>query len=306
MALRVAHCSDLHLLSLAGARVLDFANKRWIGGLNLLANRGRHHKTEIFEAMIEDLNAGAIDHLVVTGDLTNLALPEEFRFARGLFDRLSLGPDRITVIPGNHDAYVAAGERHFAEVFAPFCATDPEFVWPGDDPWPVVRVRDGLAVIGLSTSHQTPWFTAYGKLGKRQLERLRAVLAHERLAGTFRLVAIHHPPVGGTSHSRIRGLKDRAGFAEVIAELGADLVLHGHEHRDLRGELPGPRGPVPVRGIQSGTYEAGRPELRARYRIYELEAASRPHVAGEALRVFDPGPGRFVAEPAVVDLAAAG
>src|SRR6186997_2662803 len=105
--MRIAHCSDLHLLSLNGARALDFANKRWIGGLNLLANRGRHYHAAVFRAMVEDFNRSAIDHIVVTGDITNLALEEEFRFARGFFDAIELGPSDVTVIPGNHDSYVA-------------------------------------------------------------------------------------------------------------------------------------------------------------------------------------------------------
>jgi hypothetical protein len=63
-----------------------------------------------------------------------------------------------------------------------------------------------------------------------------------------------------------------------------------------------------VRGIQSGTYEAERPELRARYRVFDVEAAARgrARVVGESLRVFDPGTDRFVAEPSAVDLAVAG
>ena len=67
MAMRVAHFSDLHLLSLEGARLLDFANKRWIGGLNLLANRGRHYHTEVFEALVRDVNQQGVDHCICTG-----------------------------------------------------------------------------------------------------------------------------------------------------------------------------------------------------------------------------------------------
>ena len=48
-----AACTD-HVF-LTGGHVLDFANKRWIGGMNLITNRGRHYHTEAFEDMIEDL-----------------------------------------------------------------------------------------------------------------------------------------------------------------------------------------------------------------------------------------------------------
>jgi len=299
--MRIAHFSDLHLLSLEGARALDFANKRWIGGLNLLTNRGRHYHTSVFESLVADLDQAGIDHAICTGDVTNLALEQEFDFARGLFDRIALGAEQVTVIPGNHDAYVAKGAHYFAGYFSDYFAGDPEWEWPDGDPWPVVRVRGDVAIIGVSTSLTTPWFTAWGRVGARQLDRLRQVLADPRLEGRFRIVAIHHPPAGKWARSRIRGLRDREAVAAVLAETGAELVLHGHEHRDLHHTLPGPGDTaIPVDGVPSGTYEAGRADRRARYRIYEIgPARSRPALLGAQVRVFSPQTGQFVAdEPA--------
>jgi 3',5'-cyclic AMP phosphodiesterase CpdA len=275
--MRLAHCSDLHLLSLEGARILDFANKRWIGGLNLLTSRSRHHHTAAFEDMVADFPGAGVDHVACTGDITNLALAQEFHYARARFDQIALGPGEVTVIPGNHDCYVAHGARHFAEIFPDYFRCDPEWTWPDDPadplgtPWPVVRVRGAVAIIGLSTSLQTPWFTAWGRVGLPQLARLEAVLADPRLADAIRVVLIHHPPAGRRAASRIRGLRDRAGFAEVLARVGCEVVLHGHEHENLLEHLPGPAGPIPVLGIVSGTYEAGRPERTAGYRVLDLE-----------------------------------
>jgi 3',5'-cyclic AMP phosphodiesterase CpdA len=306
--MRIAHCSDLHLLSLDGARILDFANKRWIGGMNLLTNRGRHYHTAAFEDMVADFNASRIDQVICTGDITNLALEQEFRFARERFDKIALGPHNVTVLPGNHDAYVAAGADHFAAIFADHFSSDAGWSWPtagvdepdddgaAADPWPLVRVRGEVAIIGLSTSLETPWFTAYGVVGPRQLRRLRAALADPRLAGKLRIVAIHHPPAGEPARSRIRGLRDRDAFAAVLAEVGAELVIHGHEHQDLYAELPGPNrasatGLIEVRGVPSGTYEAHRPERTARYRVYEVVGGQ---IVGHWLRLWDSAAHRFV------------
>lgn len=287
--MRIAHFSDLHLLSTEGLRWLDLVNKRWIGALNLLANRGRHHQADIFEAMVEDLNHQELDHLICTGDVTNLALPAEFRFARELFDRFELPPEAITVVPGNHDAYVQKGVGMFAEHFEPFHRSDTEFAWPDDDRWPIVRVRDEVAIIGLSTSFQTPWFTAYGRIGDKQGARLAELLSDDRLAGKFRIVAIHHPVTGRRAENRVRGLKDWERFASIIHEHGAEMVLHGHEHRDLTDQVYGPDGPVPVRCIQSASYEAGKPERRARYRIFEIrQDLDIPRIVREDVRVWDP------------------
>lgn len=306
--MRLAHCSDLHLLSLEGAKVLDFANKRWIGGLNLLTNRGRHHQSEIFEAMIEDLNQQEVDHILVTGDVTNLALDEEFRFARDLFGRLALSPDQITVIPGNHDAYVQKGAKHFVTHFNEFFSSDEGHATT--DPWPCVRRRGPISIIGLSTSLQTPWFTAYGVIGDEQLDRLRVALTAPELQDTLRLVAIHHSPAEPRARSRVRGLRDRAKLWNLLEDVGAELILHGHEHLDLSATLPGATGPVPVRGIQSGTYDAGdsAAHKRARYRIYNIadtcDSGRRPVIEGEELRLWDPTSKKFVQEETVAPLSA--
>lgn len=290
--MRLAHCSDLHLLSHDGARWLDLANKRWIGAMNLLSNRSRHYHVEAFDDMIADLNALGVEHVLCTGDVTNLALRQEFAFARGKFDQLANSARDITVIPGNHDAYVAEGVPLFAEMFGELATTDPGWAWTaadahedGDDlHWPIVRVRGALALIGLSTSRQTPWFTAYGRVGDGQLARLKQALSDPRLADKVRVVAIHHPPAGPRAESKIRGLRDHQAFADVIAETGADLIVHGHEHRDMTESLPGPSGAVPVRGISSGTYCHNKPDRTARYRIFEITEAG---IVADHVRVWD-------------------
>jgi 3',5'-cyclic AMP phosphodiesterase CpdA len=302
--LQLAHCSDLHLLSHEGARWLELANKRWIGALSLISHRSRHYHVAAFDDMIEDLNAAGVDHVLCTGDVTNLALPCEFAFARARFDRLALGPAEVTVIPGNHDAYVAAGVPLFADAFRPYAASDPGWAWaasdaaegdPGDDlAWPIVRVRGELALIGVSTSRATPWFTAYGRVGAGQLARLGRALTDPRLTGKVRLVAIHHPPAGRRARSRIRGLRDHGDFAAVIARAGADLIVHGHEHRDLVESLPGPAGPVPVLGIASGTYFHNQPARTARYRVFQIDHG---RITCDRTRVWDRESRRFSTEP---------
>lgn len=301
--MRLAHCSDLHLLSHDGARWLELANKRWIGAMNLLSNRSRHYHVAAFETMVADMNALGIEHVLCTGDVTNLALRQEFVFARDKFDKLAGGPLGVTVIPGNHDAYVAEGVPLFAEMFGDYSTTDPGWEWTEDHRhdaddvlhWPIVRVRGEVAVIGISTSRATPWFTAYGKVGPGQLTRLALVLSDPRLAGKVRVVAIHHPPAGKRAQSRIRGLRDHGDFAQVIAEHGADLIVHGHEHQDLVEALAGPAGTsVPVRGVASGTYLHNKPDRTARYRIFEID---KGQIVSDHVRVWDKDRGVFDANP---------
>lgn len=305
--MRLAHCSDLHLLSHDGARWIELANKRWIGAMNLISSRSRHYHVTAFDHMVADMNEQGIEHVLCTGDVTNLALEREFKFARGKFDQLTNGPEHVTVIPGNHDAYVAEGVAHFATVFDEYHRSDAGWGWDEADKdpndryddlrWPLVRVRGPIAIIGLTTSRQTPWFTAYGRVGQGQLTRFKKALDDARLANLIRVVAIHHPPAGKRAMSKIRGLRDHAEFAGVIAGSGADLIVHGHEHQDLTEMLAGPQGvQVPVRGVASGTYEHNRPDRTARYRIFEIRDGK---IASDSVRVWSRATGRFEAEAGI-------
>jgi len=286
---RLAHLTDVHLLALDGSRLRDFVNKRWAGGLNILVNRGRHHLAEVFDALVDDINALGIEQVACTGDVTNLSLASEFRFARAHFDRIAVGPANTLCVPGNHDNYVAEVAGVFEEVFAPYCAPDPEWSWPDGAAWPAVRVRGELALVGLTTSQPSGLLMGHGTVGAEQLARLAQVLADLRLAGQFRVVVMHHPSAGRHARSFRRGLRDHAAFADVIRGVGAELILHGHEHLDLRNQLAGPDGPVPVHGVQSGSYAIDSGRRRARYRVYTIEPGSggptglRP-VGGEAKR----------------------
>ena len=137
--------------------------------------------------------------------------------------------------------------------------------------------------IEFADGFDTPDTLAFG-LGAGQLARLERALGDARLAGKVRVVAIHHPPAGRRARNRIRGLRDHEAFAAVIARSGADVVVHGHEHRDMTEVLPGPAGGVQVLGVPSGTYEHDRPERTARYRLFEVKNGK---LQADHLRVWD-------------------
>jgi hypothetical protein len=90
----------------------------------------------------------------------------------------------------------------------------------------------------------------------------------------------------------LRGLRDRGALQRLLTRVGAELVLHGHEHRDARAELVGPRGPIPVIGVGSGTYDDERRDRRARYNVYTVENG---RITAVETRVHDSSVGRFTA-----------
>jgi 3',5'-cyclic AMP phosphodiesterase CpdA len=263
---KLAHFSDVHALSLEGVRPWQFLNKRVAGYLNLRLKRREKHPVALFRAIVEDLNARPVDHVVVTGDLTNLSLRPEFELAREILDGIALGPREVTVIPGNHDVYTlgALQQKLFRQLFAPYATTDGESAVE----FPLVRVRGDVAIIGLSTALPSPPPLADGWIGATQLAKLDMALA--RLDGKFRVVLLHHPPYTNR-HAILRGLRDRKKLQDILLRHGCELILHGHEHRDLRVTIPGRDGPIPVIGVGSGTYNDERADRRARYNVYTIE-----------------------------------
>src|SRR5262245_60019896 len=101
----LAHLSDPHLGPLPPVAPGDLLSKRILGYINWTRNRDRTHDGAVLNALLSDMRAVGPDHIAVTGDLANLGLPAEFDNA-ALWLR-SLGrPRDVTVVPGNHDAYV--------------------------------------------------------------------------------------------------------------------------------------------------------------------------------------------------------
>ncbi len=293
-----AHISDPHLGPLPPVRARDLMNKRFFGYLSWMRRRRGIHRPEVLAALAEDLGAFTPDHLVVTGDLTNIALPEEFpRVAQWLH---GLGtPEAVTVIPGNHDAYVAVPWEASLAKWQPFMtceAAEAGADGPGNqggpEGFPFVRYRGPTAIIGLSSAQATPLFCAHGTLGAVQLERLRTLLRRLGEQGLFRVVLLHHPPSLDNIAWRKR-LVDAAPFREVIAEAGAELILHGHDHSFGAEQIPGPGGSVPVIGVPSAS--AGRESKHpiAHYQLYDIEQGGDGWRIGVRARGFDQASGRF-------------
>jgi len=271
----LAHVTDPHFRgSFAGVSPMDVIGKRALGGLNLVVNRRRHHKMELLEALRLDMRAQTPDHLALTGDLSNVSLPGEFRAALAWLDTCGLESAAISVIPGNHDAYIQAvvASREFEKLFAAYMTDDLHVTDAGPRAdYPFVQIREGIAFVGVTSSVATGDFGAWGRIGDEQLGRLEKTLAAPEIAGKTRVVLVHHPVVR-QKDGEDRNLRDRAALVAVLGRVGADLVLHGHDHQDERTEVAGPGGKrIPIIGGGSASY-AGGPERRARYNLFEIDA----------------------------------
>jgi 3',5'-cyclic AMP phosphodiesterase CpdA len=253
----LAHLSDPHVSPLPRPRAAELVGKRVTGFLSWTFRRNAIHGGPVLASLTADLQETAPDHIVVTGDIINISLPDEYTQAQAWLR--SLGPpERVTAIPGNHDAYVPIDWQHSIGLWADYMAGAPpgegtsERPVRSDDDFPFVRQRGPLALVGVSTACPMPAFSAAGRIGERQLGELKRRLAELGRDGLFRVVLIHHPPFDGPDQRR-KGLHDSAAFRAVIAEAGAELVLHGHTHRSGLAKLPTPDGFAPVIGVPSAS-----------------------------------------------------
>ena len=296
---RFVHLSDPHLFSTSGVRVRDLLNKRVHAFLSWHLHRHAEHCEEVLAALLKDLQSTKPDHIVLTGDLTHLGLPDEFRQARELLQALG-PPSKVMVIPGNHDAYVATAWeqtfRHWSDYLASDADRDcPEVVKDHGIVFPTLRVRGAIAFIGLSTARPTIPLLATGSIGKAQMEKLENVLDETRRRHLLRVVMIHHPPVPGTISWRKR-LTDQRAFQAVLARQGAELILHGHTHRTCLGHLETPWGRVFSIGVPSASSLGRTAHRRARYHIFRLMLSGGGPEMLLSVRVYSPPEQRFVNE----------
>ena len=247
MHLSFAHLSDPHNPLTPDVATRQLLNKRLLGYLSWHRKRHLRHRPEVLAAMMEDISRASPDHILVSGDLVNIALPAEFAASRQWLERVG-APEDVTVVPGNHDAYVPVPYEDGIGQWQPWMLGDNKTNYEV----PFVRRRGPVAFVMLSTATPTLPFLATGTLGPEQLQRLETLLTDLRSADVFRVVVLHHPPEDHPTKPR-KALTDRKAFREVLSRTGAELVLHGHQHHSHFGMIDGPMGKIPVLGVPSAS-----------------------------------------------------
>ena len=293
----IAHLTDPHLPPAPWPPRGELAVKRVLGFLNWKRGRERWTDAAMLGRIVDDLKAQNPDHVAMTGDIANLALESEF--AAGAQWLKTLGPaDNVSFVPGNHDAYVAQALPSLGAVFAPWTAGD--VAREDAERFPYLRVRGGVAIIGVNSGIPTALFMATGRVGDAQLWRLRALLADCRARGLARIVLIHHSPTPGLA--RMRRMTDAQSVMNVLSEEGAELVLHGHHHKRMLSFIPSARTrlasrAIPVIGAPSASTLLPDARKRAAYHLAKLEMDGD----GVLVSVTARGPGDGGAE--IVELA---
>ncbi|MEL6288272.1 MAG: metallophosphoesterase [Pseudomonadota bacterium] len=272
----IAHLSDVHLAPLPWPGITQMFNQRVLGFLNWhVFGRKEHHRRDMLEVLVADLKQRSFDHLAITGDIVNIALPQEFAQAVPWLAQLGR-PEDLSIVPGNHDAYTAISMRKGIGTWTPYMrstaagaayarslTTEP---YTG---FPFVRLVGDVALVGLASGIPTRPFAAYGTLGSAQRAAFEDTLI--ALSGTGRaiVVLIHHPPLPGLA-APMRDLTDGEEFAAILSRREVHLVLHGHNHRNELAYGAGPHGAYPVVGIASASMAVPTHAPLAQYNCYDF------------------------------------
>lgn len=278
--MRVAHFSDLHVLALDGVDRARFLNKRFTGLVNLRLKREHKHRPGHVRAVAREVARAKVDHVVITGDLTNLALEQEFEAVRRLLEEeLAIDAKDVTVVPGNHDLYTAGAmrARRFTRFFEPWLASDlPELAAEIDlGRFPIVKLRGPLAIVGMSSAVPRPPLVASGELGDKQLEALERILAHDEVKRRTPILALHHPIHNPPSKMKtwVEGLRDAPSLEEVVKGVKHGLLLHGHLHSRMQRAFPTRAGSLLAVGATSASLHHEDEHRMAGFNLYEFDGA---------------------------------
>ncbi len=173
-------------------------------------------------AALDYAHAMPSDLILITGDVTQKGLPDEFAAAG---DWIRAMPEPRFVIVGNHDVpYYSLTAR----LFSPWKAFEAATGHPAHDG---EFVRDNLMVRGVTTARgwQARLNWSKGVIDLDQTRRAAAALRQAPI-GALRILACHHPLVEMIGTPMTGDVKRGDAAAEIFTEAGVDLIMTGHTH----------------------------------------------------------------------------
>ncbi|MDB4936276.1 MAG: metallophosphoesterase [Labilithrix sp.] len=261
---RIAHLSDVHMLAERpgpAEGVLDVSMRFVSFGRAL---DPRHRIRKLLLALRAARESGA-SHLVISGDLTELGTAAQFEtLAEVLFDA-RVDPERVTLVPGNHDAYSRgdAWARALAGPLAPYRRSSA-----AADSSPVVVERDDAIFLPLDVACHQHFTRAAGELSAAAADALERTVRSVAGCGRPVVVVLHHSPFAHSTRAWqwLHGLRGHGRVLEMLARHPDLHVLHGHLHYDV--EQAYGDGPARIFGAPATVDdEPGVPRVR----LYDVE-----------------------------------
>ena len=212
----------------------------------LLQISDTHFGTEqpqVVEAVIALAVEQRPDLVVLSGDITQRARPEQFRAAKAFVDRLGAP---VLAIPGNHD--IALFDL-WSRLMRPYARYTAVF---GNQLEPTHATAD-LLVVGVNTTRA--WRHKNGEVSPAQIDRVAKLLSAAS-PQQLRVVVVHQPAAVTEARDRPNLLRGHRDATLAWAAAGADLVMGGHIHLPYTLALRGLARRLCV--VQAGTAVSSR------------------------------------------------
>ena len=166
-------------------------------------------RADIFEKVIEEVNSLNPDAVVITGDLTNEGLKEQYEKCKTLISKINV--EKIIAVSGNHD-YRNTGYLHFKKYF-PFQTIN--------------ELNDDVVLVTLGTARPD---RDEGEVGYRQISWLERTM--KKYQNKTTILAMHHHLIGipDTGSDRLT-IIDAGDVLRATLDSNVNLVLCGHKHR---------------------------------------------------------------------------
>jgi len=174
-------------------------------------------RRQVVEALVALAAQQRPDVVVLSGDITQRARPEQFRAAKAFVDRLGAP---VLAIPGNHDISLFDLWARLTRPYARYAAVF------GADLEPVHLSQD-LLVVGVNTTRA--WRHKNGEVSAAQIDRVANLLTAAR-PRQLRVVVVHQPAAVTQARDRPNLLRGHRAATRVWSAAGADLVMGGHIH----------------------------------------------------------------------------
>jgi Icc protein len=223
---RIAHLTDLHLLE-DGCHQRSGVARYRLGFLSAGVTWDAAGRRERAQRQLARARALRVDHVLITGDLTEDGLPEQFEDLAHVLNASGFAPEQVTLVPGNHDAYTGydAFARALEGPLKPYRKTSA----PG-----AVTVLDEVVIKPLSTVIPNQSFTmAAGHSSFSDVRELARLCRSPVVRKRALVVAQHHPAFGirNPVMNRIEGTLNTEPMRELLASEHHVHVVHGHTHQ---------------------------------------------------------------------------
>lgn len=226
------------------------------------------------EAVLRIAPQLAPDAIVISGDFTQRAKPEQFAQARAFLDQLPEVPK--VVVPGNHDVPLYRLRERLLNPHGHYRRYICESL---DNTWEL----DGAVIVGLDSTAPRRTITN-GRISPQQLEYCERAFAKAD-NGQAKIVVAHHHFAPAPDYQRDQVMPNTKRTMQRLFDMGVDLILGGHLHRgyigdslDIYPHRPGHQGIIIV---QCGTTTS----RRGRAREKERNSLNTIHIGPEMIRV---------------------